>query len=217
MAIIAIEINKTGFEGECTIPGYVGKIDAIGIREAIEISVPQTPGGTSAAGAGLRGRHADIELTRYHDKASPKLFEACSASLDLGDVRIHLFRTLETGVQVYMSYTLASTYISRIERATLDENGVGLLPNLNTSVRGAPPPASNTGIASLVAPLVTTQTSTTREVVRSAYGLQPGTPTNLEIERVWLDANRITWTYTSFSSGMAAGNTERTVTLRETA
>ena len=214
MAIIVVEVPKEGFVGESSVPGYEDQIDALGIREAIELTVSQIAGSSRSSGGGLVGRIGDIELTRYHDSASPKFAEACSAATDIGDVTIRLFRTTEMGPKVYMAYTLTSTYISRVERMTLDEAGVMLMPTFNPAVRGAPPPASSTGLASLVAPLLTTQKISTQELVRSTAGIQPGMPTNRELERIWLNANAITWTYTPYVGAVAQGPVERTHIIR---
>ncbi len=213
MAVIAVEID--GILGECTIEGYADKLDALALEESIEVAVPQTAGNVGVGGGVGRARHSEVELTRYKDRASPKLAQACSAAENLGTVKIHLFRALETGAAVYMSYTLAETFVSRIEHDTLEEGGVAFQPHLVTSTRGGALPPSVTGVASLVTPLVAAQTGAVRVAPRPAYGQARGPATNREVERLWLNASDVTWTYTPYIQGVKSGVVEKGFSVRK--
>ena len=128
MAVIVVEVPDV--EGESQVEGYADKLEALSIRETLEIPLPSTVSGQSAARTVGQAKHSDIELTRHKDKASPKLAQACSAGDNLGTVKIHLFRTLEGGLKVYMTYELENAYVSRIEQETLDDSGSAYGPHL---------------------------------------------------------------------------------------
>ena len=122
MADITVRIEKTGgtisIEGEATQAGHEGELEAIAIRDLVE-----APTGTSKA------QLSEIFLTRYRDKASPKLAEACSMGENLGTVTVSLFKNTETGPQIFMKYTLTDTFVSRIEHETAEANGGAFLPH----------------------------------------------------------------------------------------
>ena len=105
MADITVRIEKSGgsisIAGEATQAGHEGEIEAIAIRDLIE-----APTGTAKA------QLSEIFLTRYRDKASPKLAEACSMGENLGTVTVSLFKNTETGPQVFMKYTLTTVRIA---------------------------------------------------------------------------------------------------------
>ncbi len=216
MAVIAVEID--GILGECTIEGYADKLDALALEESIEVAVPQTAGSAGPGGGVGRARHSEIELTRYKDRASPKLAQACSAAENLGTVKIHLFRALETGAAVYMSYTLAETFVSRIEHDTLEERGVAFQPHMRPHSSGMLLP-SKQGIASLVGvvvkPILGGNAAILRPAPRPVHGQARGPATNREIERLWLNASDVTWTYTPYVQGVKTGVVAKGFSIRK--
>lgn len=204
MAIIAIQFGS--IKGECTINGCDDHVDAVGIRESVESNI-----GSAARGAG-RGRASDIELVRYKDSASPKLIQACSAAENLGETVIRLFQTIESGNAIFMQYKLEATYISRIEQITLDEGNYGFQPQLMSVTRGLPTPGT-IGLSSTLAPVVSAAAANSRLVPIGTGPLGNGF-SNRELERVFLNANSVTWTYTPYKNGVAGGAVERGFNLR---
>ena len=210
MATIIVEI--TSIPGETTTTGHVDQLAALGLRETLEVLADQTVG--TAAG---KAKHSDIQLTRYRDKASPKLAEACSAATDLGTVKIKLFTTLTTGVAVFLQYELTNAYVSRVEWETLDENKLAFMPHLNLNTKGGPLPPSQSGIASLVAADVAGKTASTRAAPRPLFAMQRGAETSSEVERVWLNATQVKWTYTPYDGDTAGGVIEKTFSILKSA
>lgn len=203
MAIIAIQFGSVA--GECTVKGCEDHVEAVGIRESIET-------GVGSSNRGGRGRASDIELVRFKDSASPKLVQACSSAENLGQSKIRLFHTTDSGTVIYMVYTLEDTYVARIEQETLDESNYGFQPHLMAVTRGLPTPGG-VGLASTLAPVVSAAAANSR-VVPTGTGPIGGAFSNREIERVFLNANAVTWTYTPYVNGVAGGAVERGFNLR---
>ena len=205
MAIIVMEFEN--IQGESTVGGFEEKVGAIALREALEVAAPQASGRARGARTVGQAKHSDLELTRYKDRASPKLAQACSSGENLGQVRINLFRTLEQGLVVYMTYTLTQTFVSRIEHDTLDGNGVAFQPHfVSTSATSSPP---SLGLASVVAPLARTQAGAVRLASRPAVAGVRGPAGNMEVERLWLNAAQVRWTYTPYDQGRKGGAIEK--------
>lgn len=206
MAVIVVEF--AGIPGESTVSGFEEKVDALALREAIEVATPQASGRTRGARTVGQAKHSDIELVRYKDRASAKLAQACAAGENLGQVRINLFRTLEQGLVVYMTYLLDSVFVSRIEHDTLDGNGVVFQPHfVATSVTN---PAPATGLASVLSGLARSQVGAIRMASRPATGggLR-GAPGSREVERVWLNSANVRWSYTPYEHGIKKGAIEK--------
>ena len=205
MAVIVAEFEN--IPGESTVTGFEEKVDALAIRESLEVAAAQVSGAVGGARTVGQARHSDIELVRIKDRASPKLAQACSSGENLGEMKINLFRTLEQGLVVFMTYTLSQTFVSRIENDTLDGNGVPYLPHfISTSVIG---PSPALGLASVVAPLARGQAHAMRVAPRPAVQGIRGPLGNLEIERVWFNAAQVRWTYTPYTHGVAGGVIEK--------
>ena len=201
MTDITVRIEKSGgtisIEGEATQTGHEGELEAIAIRDLIE-----APTGTAKA------QLSEIFLTRYRDKASPKLAEACSMGENLGTVTISLFKNTETGPQVFMKYTLTDTFVSRIEHETAEANGGAFLPHKGYSNYAGHAFRALWNLAGL------TQNadrgySRARANPVPVYPQPVGSTTTDEVERVWLNAATITWTYTPYTAGVAGGAIEK--------
>ena len=202
--------------GSSTVAGYTGLVEAIGIREVVEIGVSasQAVSGTTGAGGGVgRSKHSNILLVRYKDKASPKLAEACCAAKNLGSVEIYLFRVVGDAAVVYMTYVLGQAYVARIEHDTLDDLDTALQPHLAVSSRGVPvdTPA---GLGTVLEPVVAEQRSK-RLVPIPLLAMGRGNADNKEIERVWLNANTVTWKYTPFIQGLPQGAIQKGFDFRQ--
>ena len=169
-----------------------GKIDALGIRESIEIlaaSFSSTAAVGRSAGTGV---HGDIQVIKYRDKASPKLAEAAANNVNLGTVTIKLLTG--PGGETVMTYELANAYVSRMEHETLDEANTAFYAHHDPSTRSKPMPTSAAGVTSLAA--VQASAIGGRDHVLPLFPAPRGAYTEHEVERVWLNATGVTWTYT---------------------
>jgi type VI secretion system Hcp family effector len=205
MAVIVAEFAN--IIGDSQIAGFEDNVEVLAIRDTIEVSMAQGAGRPRSTRTAGKSRHSDIELTRIKDRASPKFAQACSSGQNLGEVRIHLFRTLEQGLAVYMTYTLFETYVTRIEQDTLDANNMAFQPHLVASRHTAPPSAW--GLASVVGPMTRAQAIAVRLTPRSAVGGPRGIPGDQEIERLWLNAAKVSWTYTPYIGGKKGGAVQK--------
>lgn len=206
MATITVKITTKAADttpsvkGESQIAGHVDEIEALGIRETIDV-------GVSSGGGTGRARHSDIELIRYKDSASAKLADACANAINLNFATISVYRTMATGALWYMQYDLTDTYVSRIEHETLDEEHVALRPHLAEMNRGLPLPGA-AGLATALGSTVADALSSTRLMVLPVEQIEAFS--NLEIERVTLNFNKIKWRYRTFKvSGGVDATTEK--------
>ena len=198
MATIILDIASIA--GESSKAGYQGKLDALSIRDSIEITSAYSSTGTTATRTAGASKQSDIELIRKRDKGSPLLAQACAAGTDLGTVNIYLLKTVGTGMSAFMQFTLKDTYVSRYESETDDESGVAYQPHLGSQGASMPklPPAL-VGASSLIG------AETGRPSPRALIPALPDTPRNIEIERLWLNASGVIWKYTPYTGTVAGG------------
>ncbi len=208
----AIVLKFEDINGESTLSGHTGQVDAISIRESISVSASQSSGGSASARTVGTSRHSDICVTRFKDIASPKLAQACSAGTNLKTVEVYLFRTLETGVKEYMRYVLSETFVSRYENDTADQEGAVFGPSLAAS-EGASP---LWGVAGLMGPIARRSALNLAPAPLLLAGVPRGQPTTREVERVWFNPSKVSWTYTPYVSGAAQGVVQREWNLLST-
>ena len=212
MAAIVAEFSD--ILGESQVAGFAEKLDVLSIRDAVETATP--PGSRTRAGRTVgQAKFSDLQLTRIRDRASPKLAEACSAGFNVGEVKIHLFRTVEQGPVVYLTYTLTETFVSRIEFDTVDESGVAYQPHLDTSVTN-PPSIYGAGAAvANVTRALRQNMGMLRLAPRSLVSIPRGASTNVDVERVWLNASQVRWSYTPYSDGRPGGAIEKSWNIQQ--
>lgn len=206
MAAIIVEI--AGIEGESTVMGYEDQLDAVGIRDSLETPAPASGGRAKGSRTVGQARHSDVELLRLKDIASPKLAEACSSGRKLDSVVIRMFRTLETGPVLYMSYELTDVFVSRIEHATLDDQGGALEPHIFDSSSTEIAPAASQGAVSLVLTDLKSQGGS-RTSIRPVAWKATSSYTNLEVERVLLNPAQVSWIYNRYIQGQPGGNLQK--------
>ena len=191
MATIILDIST--ISGESEMDGYTDKIEAIGIHDMVIGKFGADKSSTS-----------EIVLTRYRDRASPKLAEACSKGTLLNETKIFLFKSLD-GPKVFLTYELAGTYVSRIEFDTADASGTAYLRHHGKGTEGA---ASFKGSLAEGTTVNTHDRSYSRGRTKPnpAYGALPSRFTDTELERLWLSAKTVKWIYTPYNSeGIAQG------------
>lgn len=187
MAAIVVTIGT--IPGE-SVEGTGGGIDALGINESIEIlaaNFSQSAAPERSAGSGV---HSDLEIIKYRDKSSAKLAQAAANNTNLGSVTVELLTG--PGGEAFMTYDLENVFVSRMEHETLDEASTAFFAHYDPSSRARPAPTPAAGIGSLAASQVA---ATGRDGVISLFPQPRGAFTEHEVERVWLNATKVVWTY----------------------
>ena len=161
---------------------YTDKMDAIAIHDNV----------TGAYGAS-RGLASEIQLVRYRDRASPKLAEKCAAGQGIGNVAILIFKNDE-GPKLLMTLDLTAVYVSRIEFGTMDAKGIGFRRHSGDSNLAAA--RLSQGAIDDGATSVNDIRWYSRERARPKPLIRdtPGIPTDVEVERVWLNYSTVKWT-----------------------
>jgi len=175
-----IVLNLKDVTGSSKVSGHEGRLDALSVREVIEV------------GAGGGARHSDIEVIRLKDKASPKLSVACAAGTKIEEGTIYFLQSGDSPLS-YMEIYLSEVYVSRIEHETEDDAGGVYLPHVVAG--SAVSVSSSLGAASLFQPGKGGALLSTNPSVRPAVAGTKGSPRNTEVERLWLSAARVRWTY----------------------
>ena len=199
---ITVKIEKTAgtvsIPGESTVSEHAGEMDALAIRDLI-----LAPTGSAKA------QVSEIFLTRYRDKATPKLAEACSMGDNIGLVTIYLLKTVGGDPKPFLTYTLTETFVSRVEHETAEANGGAYLPHQGFSG------AKGNSYGALYREMGLNQNADrpyTRDRARPnpVYSMPMGVATDKEVERIWLSPETIKWTYTLYDvEGEADGNIEK--------
>ena len=205
MATIILDMGST-ITGSSNLTGYVGKMPCEVVRDSLYSPKPTTTGTSNTTVN--KALHSDIAVVRYRDSASPKLAAAASSGTLFGTiaapiVKITLFRTESSTTTKYMEYELGAVYISRYESGTLDADGLEFEPYVNPS---DPMPPPSWGLAALLG-ATSTLPAGVRQAPRPVRGGARGLPaaSNKELERVWLNAGSVKWTYTLTSGSVSAG------------
>ena len=199
---ITVKIEKTAdtisIVGESKVAEHTGEMDALAIRDLI-----LAPTGSAKA------QVSEIFLTRYRDKATPKLAEACSMGDNIGLVTIYLLATFDGDLKPFLTYTLTETFVSRVEHETVEANGGAYLPHQGFSG------AKGNTFGQLYRDMSLNQNADrpyTRDRARPnpVYSMPMGVATDKEVERIWLSPETIKWTYTLYDSkGKPDGNIEK--------
>ena len=102
-----------------------------------------------------------------------------------------------------MTYVLTETYLSRIEHDTVDTTGTAYLPHGGFSNLGSPssgrPLAVQQGVATIND---WREYSRARAAPYPIYVEPPAAFLNREVERLWLSAKTVTWSYDVYVDGV---------------
>lgn len=111
MADIFVKID--GIPGESTDSEHKEWIEALtfnhGITQPASASATSAGGGTTA-----RCDHQDFSITKFIDKASPKLYELCSSGKHMKDITIELLRASGDKRVKYMEVKMEQCIISHV-------------------------------------------------------------------------------------------------------
>ena len=118
--------------GQSTLPGYQNQVDAIAINHSIHLPI-SWDGQTRSTGSS--SRHGALELTRYIDRASPKIYQACSRGRVIPSVRVIVYKTGESGaIEKFLIINVRNSYISRASIATGQGQNLRSVENVNDSL-----------------------------------------------------------------------------------
>ena len=185
-----IILSVPDIDGESRKSGYTNKIDCSILRETLEVQ---------RGGSTRRARHSDIELTKERDRATPKLAHACSAGTVLGTCFIYVLNTQGTPL---MTYELRETVVSKVDHETLDANGTAYLPH-SPAGTAAPPNATSPNPVVGAGALAGQVLPTGGQLMPRAYITNGfSAPGNVEVERIWLNAEVVAWTHTAAGSNI---------------
>ena len=191
MADIILSIPT--IDGESAKSGYTNQIGCTILRETLE----------AQRGASTRRvRHSDIELTRERDRATPKLAHACSAGTVLGTCYIYILNTAGTPL---MTYELREMVVSKIEHETVDANGTAYMPHSPAGVAVPPNATSPNPVVGAGALAAQVLPSGGQIMPRAYYTNGFSAPGDVEIERIWVNAEKIFWTHTAAGSNVKRG------------
>jgi type VI secretion system secreted protein Hcp len=115
-----------GVPGEATNDKHKDWIEIISLGHEITQAVSSTRGSAGGASSG-RSQHGDIEITKYVDKASPKLSEAISNGKAFGKAKIELCRAGGSQV-VFMAINLEEVMVSRVKLHHSNSGAADALP-----------------------------------------------------------------------------------------
>ena len=108
-------LNIDGIQGESQDDKHKDWIEILSFSHAITQPASATKG--SAGGATTsRSEHADYSVTKYIDKASPKLHEACSTGKHFSKVKIEMCRAGGTQLP-YLVVNMEEVIISSVSAA----------------------------------------------------------------------------------------------------
>lgn len=184
MATIIVDC-ETVVEGESSLTAAVGGADVTYTDKVEAIAIHDHVAGSFGSDRGLA---SEIQLVRHRDRASPKLAQKCAAGHALGTVTIYVFKN-DNGPALLMKLALTSAYVSRIEYGTVEGKGIAFRRHGGGADLGAA-----TGVAE--GSTVNDYRGYSRNRARPApnFDEAPGTPTEVEVERVWLNYATVTWT-----------------------
>jgi type VI secretion system secreted protein Hcp len=113
-------LQLDGVPGESTDDKHKDWIELLSFNHGVIQPVSTTKSSAGGATTG-RSEHGDYTITKYIDKASPKLMEACATGKHFSKAKIELCRA--GGSQVpYMVVTMEEILISSVQHSSQDKS-----------------------------------------------------------------------------------------------
>jgi len=111
--MIDIFVKIDGIEGESLTAGFEGTIKALGYSHGLS-----QPHGSSSSGGGsyggiARAEHQDFTITKFLDKASPKLNLQCQSGKQIPKIVVSVCRQVDSNI-VYQSYELENAIVRQV-------------------------------------------------------------------------------------------------------
>jgi type VI secretion system secreted protein Hcp len=125
-------LNLDGVKGEALDDKHKDWIELVGFGHQITQPVSQTQSSAGGAATG-RTQHADFQIHKYVDAASPKLYEAASNGKHFSKAKIEVCRAGGSQVK-FLEITLEEVMVSQIHIESPPANGN--TPSVTTASTG---------------------------------------------------------------------------------
>lgn len=112
--------DKFKVDGETTLDSHDKGINILSYNHGV--SMPMASDASANGRPTGRSNHMNFTLTKYLDKATPKLNEACVKGVNLGKVTLEVLRT-GNATFTTIKYTLGDAYVTSV---TVGGGGAGL-------------------------------------------------------------------------------------------
>ncbi len=114
MDVIIIDMPSVG--GECMLKDYVGKIECLSFSHAVAMQMTSDVSNQERTSG--KPNVQDFTISKYMDKASPMLNQACCEGMKMGDCKVTIGRNEAGLVMPLMVYTLKEVMVSSISAAS---------------------------------------------------------------------------------------------------
>lgn len=114
-------LQLDGVPGEATDDKHKDWIELLSYGHEIVQPVSSTKSSAGGAASG-RSQHGDFALTKFVDKASPKLYDAVSTGKHFGKAKIEVCRAGGSQVK-FLEINFEEVMVSRVQLNSTDSNG----------------------------------------------------------------------------------------------
>lgn len=119
MSEIVLDISDPKIPGDSTIKGFEGQTNILslsfGATAAAEFN-------SSSSGGTFGGSNVqEIQLTKYVDASTPKLFALCANGGHIKRCKITMLRSGKSGFVPYLTYELEDTLVTSMDISASDE------------------------------------------------------------------------------------------------
>ncbi|SFM79489.1 MULTISPECIES: Hcp family type VI secretion system effector [Rugamonas] len=114
MDVIILEMP--GVDGECLLKDYVSKIECLSFSHAVAMQMTSDVSNKERTSG--KPNVQDFTLSKYMDKSSPVLNQACCEGRKIGDCKVTIGRNESGLVMPMMVYTLKDAMISSVSAAS---------------------------------------------------------------------------------------------------
>jgi type VI secretion system secreted protein Hcp len=111
-----IILDMPGIDGECLIKTFENKIECLSYSHAVAMQMASDVSNKERTSG--KPNVQDFTLSKYMDKASPVLNQACCEGRKIGDAKITIGRNEGGAVMPLMVYTLKDAMLSSVSSAS---------------------------------------------------------------------------------------------------
>lgn len=111
MDIIIVDAGTT-IKGECTLPDYKDKIEALSFSHGVAQQI--TGDQSNQKRTSGKPNHQDFTITKYFDLASSSLIDQCNQAKPIATVKVIIGQNENGAVNAYLTYELTNALISSV-------------------------------------------------------------------------------------------------------
>ena len=111
-----IILDLPGVAGECLLTGFADKIECLSYSHAVAMQMTSDVSNKERTSG--KPNVQDFTISKYMDKASPVLNQACCEGRKIGDATITVGRNEAGAVMPLMVYTLKDAMVSSVSAAS---------------------------------------------------------------------------------------------------